>query len=137
MDALADLFAAAREAQKQAHAPYSDFPVGAAVLTPSGRIHVGCNVENASYPVGTCAEAGAIASMIVAGEKRITDLLVIGPRQPIVPCGACRQRIQEFADPATRIHCAGPDAIAATYRMSDLLPHAFGPEAVLEAAGRK
>lgn len=127
MDPVRELLAAACAAYQNAHAPYSDFPVGAAIRAASGRIYVGCNVENASYPVGTCAEAGAIAAMVVAGDTRISEIAVIGARRIVTPCGACRQRIAEFGDAATRIHCSGPGQATLNYTLGDLLPHAFGP----------
>src|SRR4051794_39846256 len=136
MDVIEQLLTVARAAQARAYAPYSNFPVGVALRTEGGTIHAGCNVENAAFPSGTCAEAGAIAAMVIAGETRITDLLVVGARQPISPCGACRQRIHEFATAATKIHCAGPDGVVATYAAADLLPHAFDPRSVLGAADK-
>jgi cytidine deaminase len=123
------LFEAALEAQRRAYAPYSGFKVGAAVQGESGAVYAGCNVENAAYPVGTCAEAGAIAAMIAAGERRITAFLVVGDGQKLVtPCGACRQRIREFGAPTTPIHVAGPDGVRNTFTLDDLLPCAFGPD---------
>jgi cytidine deaminase len=128
-DDLASLFAAARAAQASAYAPYSGFRVGAALRTESGQIFAGCNVENASYPVGTCAEAGAIAAMVVAGERRIAELVVVAEGEPLAtPCGACRQRIREFAAPDAPIHVANRDGIRARFTQSSLLPHSFGPD---------
>src|SRR3954463_12097202 len=102
--AITRLIEAARSAQRRAHAPYSRFPVGAAVLDELGRVHAGCNVENAAYPLGTCAEAGAIAAMVLAGGQRTGPLVVVaqGP-QPVTPCGGCRQRLREFALPDTPV----------------------------------
>jgi cytidine deaminase len=126
---LAALFAAASAAQLKAYAPYSRFNVGAAIRTPSGAIFAGCNVENAAYPQGACAEAGAISAMAMAGERRIAEILVIGDGEDLVtPCGGCRQRIREFADPDTAIHIAGPQGVRATFTLDELLPHSFGPE---------
>jgi cytidine deaminase len=123
------LFDAAREAQARAYAPYSDFKVGAAVQGESGAIYAGCNVENAAYPVGTCAEQAAIAVMVAAGERRIKAILVLGEGRTLVtPCGACRQRIREFAVPDTPVHVAGPDGVRSTFALEDLLPCAFGPD---------
>ncbi len=123
------LFDAARAAQAKAHAPYSRFSVGAAILSSSGRLFAGCNVENAAYPVGTCAEAGAIAAMVAAGERRIAAVLVCGDGAALVtPCGACRQRIREFAGPGTLVHVAGPDGIRQTFTLDELLPFSFGPD---------
>jgi cytidine deaminase len=124
----ADLLAAAEAARANAYAPYSKFQVGAAVRAASGAIFAGANVENAAYPVGTCAEAGAIAAMIAAGERVIVEVLVTGPGpDAITPCGACRQRIREFAAPDTKIHAAGPDGITMSFTLAALLPEAFGP----------
>ena len=110
--ALAELFAAAKAAQANAYAPYSRFKVGAALRTPSGAIFSGCNVENAAYPQGACAEAGAIAAMALAGKRRIAEILVVGDGEALcTPCGGCRQRIREFADPSTAIHIAGPEGV--------------------------
>jgi cytidine deaminase len=125
----ADLLDAALAAQKAAYAPYSGYQVGAALRTPSGRIFSGCNVENASFPVGLCAEAGAIAAMIAAGERIIAEMLVTGDGDVLAtPCGACRQRIGEFATPDTPIHVAGRGGIRASFTQSSLLPHSFGPD---------
>jgi cytidine deaminase len=126
---LDDLLAAARKAQALAYAPYSRFPVGAAVLSESGAVYAACNVENAAYPVGTCAEAGAIAAMVSAGERRIAAVLVLGAGEPLVtPCGTCRQRIREFAAPETPIHVAGPEGVRRSFRLDELLPYSFGPD---------
>jgi cytidine deaminase len=124
-----DLLAAARAVQQQAYAPYSRFTVGAALRTRSGRVFAGCNVENAAYPQGTCAEAGAIAAMVAAGEREIAVILTVCDGEMLsTPCGGCRQKIREFARPDTVIHAAGPDGVRATYTMPDLLPDGFGPE---------
>jgi cytidine deaminase len=123
-----ELFAAASAARAHAYAPYSGFPVGAAVRGGSGRVYAGCNVENAAYPVGTCAEAGAIAACVCAGETSIVAALVAAASPaPVTPCGACRQRLREFAGPATPIHAADQRGIRATFALGDLLPHSFGP----------
>jgi cytidine deaminase len=127
--ALAELFAAARSAQANAYAPYSRFKVGAALRTSGGAIYSGCNVENAAYPQGSCAEEGAIAAMALAGERRIAEILVVGDGDALcTPCGGCRQRIREFADPATVIHIAGQDGVRARFTLGDLLPESFGPD---------
>ena len=126
---LDGLFEAAKAAQGNAYAPYSDFKVGAAVATPEGEVFAGCNVENAAYPIGTCAEAAAIAAMIVAGRSRIAALLVLGEGEALVtPCGGCRQRIREFAAPDTPIHVADPSGVRRTFRLEELLPFSFGPD---------
>jgi cytidine deaminase len=124
-----ELFAAAKAVQKNAYAPYSHFPVGAAILTPSGRIHAGCNVENAAYPVGACAEAGAIAAMVAAGETAISVILTICDSIDVgTCCGGCRQRVREFATADTLIYACGPDGVRAVFTMEQLLPTSFGPE---------
>ncbi len=126
---LQSLFDAARVARARAYAPYSRFFVGAALRDADGRVHAGCNVENAAYPVGTCAEAGAIAAMVAEGGRAIRAMLVIGPGPGLVtPCGACRQRIREFAGPDTVIHVADDDGIRARFTLGALLPESFGPE---------
>lgn len=124
-----ELFAAAVAVQAKAYAPYSHFLVGAAILTPSGRIHAGCNVENAAYPVGTCAEAGAIAAMVASGDTQIAALLTVCDSQDVgTCCGGCRQRIREFAAPATPVYACGPGGVRAVFTMESLLPTSFGPE---------
>ena len=127
--ALRALFDAAAAARSRAYAPYSNFAVGAAIRTPSGAIHGGCNVENAAYPQGACAEAGAISAMVAAGARAIAEILVIGGGEGLcTPCGGCRQRIREFASAQTRIHIAGPEGVRASFARDELLPHSFGPE---------
>jgi len=126
---VGELFEAARDVQSRAYAPYSHFPVGAAILTPSGRIFVGCNVENAAYPVGACAEAGAIAAMVAGGEREIAVLATICDSIEVgTCCGGCRQRVREFAGADTPIYACGPDGVRAVFTMSELLPASFGPE---------
>lgn len=125
----ADLLTAARAAHEHAHCPYSHYPVGAAVRAESGRIYSGCNVENASYPEGTCAETGAIAAMVLAGERRIVEVVTItGGDSPGTPCGGCRQRLREFAGPDTPIHCATVGGQTSTATLGELLPASFGPD---------
>jgi len=126
---LAALFDAALAAQRRAYAPYSRFLVGAALRTEGGAIYAGCNVENAAYPQSACAESGAISMMVLAGERRIAEILVIGQGEGLcTPCGGCRQRIREFAAPQTPVHIAGPSGVRATFTLAELLPHSFGPE---------
>lgn len=123
------LFAAAKAAQAKAYAPYSRFRVGAALRSDTGGIHAGCNVENAAYPVGTCAEAGAIAAMILAGDRAITEILVLGEGPELcTPCGACRQRLREFGAASLKVHVAGPEGLRAHFTLGELLPHSFGPD---------
>ena len=116
-------------AMRRAYAPYSSFGVGAAVRADDGRVYAGCNVENAAYPIGNCAETSAIAAMIMGGAKRITAVAVAGPGQALVtPCGGCRQRIREFAAPDVPVYVAGEEGHRATFTLQELLPEAFGPE---------
>ncbi|MBM3635962.1 MAG: cytidine deaminase [Alphaproteobacteria bacterium] len=126
---LKSLFDAANEVAAKAYAPYSKFFVGAAIRTTTGQIIAACNVENAAYPTGTCAEAGAIAAMISQGETEIADIAIVGVKSnPCYPCGACRQRIFEFSNETTRIHVLDEKTKEPlTYSIQSLLPHAFGP----------
>ena len=130
MDAsIADLFDAASAAREQAYAPYSDYPVGAAVRTSTGEIYAGCNVENAAFPLGNCAEAAALAAMALAGGRSVAEVVVVtGGVTPGTPCGGCRQRIREFASPETLIHATTLDGNVVTMTMQQLLPMSFGPE---------
>jgi len=120
------LFEAAKAVRANAYAPYSGFKVGAALRSASGRVHCGCNVENAAYPEGTCAEAGAIAAMVAAGEGEIVELLVVveGPR-PASPCGGCRQKLAEFARPDTPVVLATVAGEMVRVTVGELLPGAF------------
>lgn len=128
MNDLDSLFNAALKAREQAYAPYSRFKVGAAILADDGKVYPGCNVENAAYPVGACAEAGAISAMIAGGARAIRAILVVGDGAELVtPCGACRQRIREFAAPETPIAIAGPEGIRVRFSLAELLPASFGP----------
>lgn len=126
---LDSLFAAARAVRDRAYAPYSGFQVGAAILSRGGHTFLGCNVENAAYPSGTCAEQAAIAAMITAGETDIEAIAIVGSAAaPCYPCGACRQRLREFASDNIRIIVGGTlgsERIETT--LDELLPHAFGP----------
>ncbi|WP_394181662.1 cytidine deaminase [Marinomonas posidonica] len=123
------LFDLAKAAMSQAYVPYSHFTVGAAILTASGELYSGCNVENASYPEGTCAEAGAIAAMVRDGETQIKEIYVMGEGDALVtPCGGCRQRIREFSSADTMIHICGPEGVRKSLTMNELLPFSFGPE---------
>ncbi len=123
------LIAAAIEAMPHAYAPYSNYTVGCALLAGNGKIYTGVNVENASYPEGTCAEAGAIAAMVRDGETRIRAVAVAGKEGDIItPCGGCRQRLSEFAPPATVVLACGPQGLLKRFVLGDLLPHAFTPE---------
>ena len=116
----------ARAVRENAHAPYSGFKVGAAIRTASGRVFIGVNVENAAYPEGTCAEAGAIAAMVAAGETRIAAVAVIGDApDPVTPCGGCRQKIAEFAPPGVEVTMANLQGDTLTLKIEELLPFAF------------
>jgi cytidine deaminase len=126
-----ELFKAALGVRPHAHAPYSRFPVGAALRTRSGAVFVGCNVENASFPEGWCAETSAIAVMASAtdpGDREIAAVCVVADTldgQLVGPCGGCRQRIAEFARPETLIHCYDPNGNGRSFRFAELLPAAF------------
>ena len=123
------LFKIASSARLHAHAPYSKFQVGAAILAGNGQIYSGCNVENAAYPIGTCAEAGAIAAMVRDGAQPIREILVIARGDKMcTPCGGCRQRIREFATGDTKIHVCGPEGLRRTFTRDELLPESFGPD---------
>ncbi len=121
-----DMLKAAQAAREQAHAPYSGFKVGACLRSGDGRLFAGCNVENIAYPQGQCAEAGAIGAMVAAGAKTIAEVVVVADGEPLcTPCGGCRQRLAEFADPAVVVHIAGPEGLRASFTLGELLPHAF------------
>ncbi|RBP81141.1 cytidine deaminase [Marinomonas rhizomae] len=124
-----ELFELAQSAMNKAYVPYSRFHVGAAILTANGKLYSGCNVENAAFPEGTCAEAGAIASMVLGGDTLIKDIYVIGKGEELVtPCGGCRQKIREFSSADTMIHICGEDGVRKSLTMNELLPFSFGPE---------
>ncbi len=116
----------AKAVRENAHAPYSGFKVGAAIRTASGKVFTGVNVENAAYPEGTCAEAGAIAAMVAAGETEIAEVAVVGDAPaPVTPCGGCRQKIAEFAPPGVGVTMANMVGDTLTLKIEELLPHAF------------
>ncbi len=120
------LLAAATAVRENAYAPYSRFKVGAALRAASGAIYSGCNVENVAYPEGTCAEAGAIAAMVAAGETRLAEILVIADSpDPVPPCGGCRQKIAEFAAPDAPVILCTTDGKSRTTTVADLLPGVF------------
>ena len=122
---MTDLRAAALAVRENAHAPYSDFKVGAALRTPSG-VFTGCNVENVAYPEGTCAEAGAIAAMVAGGETTILEAYVVaGSPEPVPPCGGCRQKLREFAEGSVAVTMATVDGAERAATVGDLLPGAF------------
>jgi homotetrameric cytidine deaminase len=125
----AELLAMAREAAGRAYAPYSRFPVGAAVRTADGRRFAGANVENAAYPQGQCAEASAIGALVAGGGGAIAEVVVAAPsRELCTPCGGCRQRLREFAAGDAPIHLADLERVRRTTTLAELLPLSFGPE---------
>jgi len=124
-----DLFIKASEVMKAAYVPYSKFKVGAAILDENDNYHVGCNVENAAYPIGNCAEASAISSMIVSKGTKIIAIAVTGYGDMLcTPCGGCRQRIREFASLNTPIIIGNEKKIQKIFTLKELLPYSFGPE---------
>ena len=126
---MSDLFDKARTVRENAHAPYSKFKVGAALRTVSGEEFIGCNVENSAYPQGTCAEAGAIAAMISAGEKEISEICIVADSpSPVSPCGGCRQKLAEFSTSSTKVHLANLKGILASHSLGELLPHCFSSD---------
>lgn len=124
---IQDLLERATEARNNAYAPYSKFSVGACLRGAKGGLHAGCNVENSAFPNGTCAETGAIAAMVLAGESRICELLVLGPDDEhlCAPCGGCRQRLHEFADAAMPVHIYGPGGLQLSTTLGQLMPYSF------------
>ncbi len=126
---VAELHAAAVAAQAHAHAPYSSFPVGAAVRTSSGAVYAGANVENAAYPQGWCAETSALAAMVANGERSVVAVLTVADGEMVTTCcGGCRQRLREFAALDTPVYAADRQGVRAVFTLGELLPHSFGPE---------
>ncbi len=125
MHKSSDLYSIAVQCRENAYAPYSKFKVGACILSAKGNVFAGCNVENASFPCGTCAEAGAISAMIAAGEKIIREILIVADTARILPCGNCLQKIAEFADENTLIYSADINGNIKTFKLSELLPQNF------------
>lgn len=129
MSTLDDMIAKALAVRENAYAPYSKFKVGACLRTDTGKLYAACNVENAAYPQGQCAEASAIGIMAAAGERRIVEVVVVGDGDELcTPCGGCRQRLNEFASPDTPVHVCGPEGVRKTFKLGELLPHSFGPD---------
>jgi cytidine deaminase len=125
---LQQLWAAARAAQARAYAPYSHYAVGAAIVDEHGVVHAGCNVENAAYPQGWCAEASALSALVMSGARRARGVLVVGTGGAwITPCGGCRQKLREFADGDMPIVSATAQALGPVHSLEQLLPHSFGP----------
>lgn len=136
MDTHTDtLILAAAEARSKAYVRYSGHPVGSAILADNGKVYVGCNVENAAYPLSLCAEPAAISAMILDGGKRIKHVVVSGPGAHLcTPCGGCRQRISEFADADTRLTVVDvKNTVLLDIPFWDLLPHAFNEDNLIEA----
>ena len=124
-----DLLEAARAARAYAYAPYSKFPVGAALQDEQGRIHAGCNVENAAYPQGLCAEAVALGHLVLAGGRRITAVAVVGVGPGLVtPCGGCRQKLREFGSDEVPVLVGDMTVMRGRFTLGELLPASFGPE---------
>ena len=124
-----DLIKKAIEVRKNAYAPYSNFLVGAAIKTKNGSVFSGCNVENAAYPEGTCAEAGAIAAMIASGEREIIEVVVAADSQtPVTPCGGCRQKLAEFSNSNVIVIFSNLNGEGGRMTVEQLLPGAFEKE---------
>lgn len=123
------LLQSAHDIREKAYAPYSKFKVGVALRAASGEIFVGVNVENAAYPEGTCAEAGAIAAMIAAGQTQIAEVAVIADAPtPVQPCGGCRQKLKEFSAPDVVVTMANLSGDKLVMTVAELLPGAFGKD---------
>lgn len=121
-----DLLTAAKAVRERAYAPYSNFKVGAAIQSTSGAVYVGCNVENVAYPEGTCAEAGAIAAMIAAGDLRIKHVAVVADSpEPVTPCGGCRQKLSEFGASDVPVTLAAMNGRVLQMTLGALLPGGF------------
>jgi homotetrameric cytidine deaminase len=115
----------ARTAMGRARAPYSRFDVGAALRDEAGRLHAGANVENASYPEGSCAETSAIGALVAAGGTAIREIAVMADTELVTPCGGCRQRLAELAAPDVAVHLCGPEGVRRTVTLGELLPLGF------------
>ncbi|OLP52632.1 cytidine deaminase [Rhizobium rhizosphaerae] len=125
------LFSAARAAMAKAHAPYSKFPVGAAILAEDGATYAGANIENLSFPEGWCAETTAISHMVMGGGKRIKAVAVVAEKLALCPpCGGCRQRLAEFSGPDTLVFLCDEAGVQKRMRMDELLPHAFATDTI-------
>ena len=132
-----ELYEIALKARENAYAPYSKFKVGAVILSKNNKVFCGCNVENASYPCGTCAEAGAISAMIAGGEKAIKEILIVADTKRILPCGNCLQKIAEFADETTIVHSADINGNIKTFKLKELLPQNFKSEDMNNETGSR
>lgn len=128
-DGVEELIEEARRAQTKAYARYSGYAVGAALRAASGRIYGGCNVENAAYPLSQCAEANAVAAMVLGGDREISAVAIVGPGEVLcMPCGGCRQALAEFGRADVPIHICGPAGEVVKESLGGLIPRAFGPE---------
>ena len=128
------LMAEAVKARRRAYAPYSRFPVGAALLAKDGRVFHGCNVENVSYGLTICAERNAVGAMVLGGKKPVAVAIVVDSREPTPPCGMCRQALAEF-EPDLAVLGVTPDGARERWSLSDLLPGAFRSAALEEGQG--
>jgi cytidine deaminase len=125
---LQSLLTASQSARTLSHSPYSRYAVGAAVLDELGVVHAGCNIENAAYPQGWCAEATALGAMVMAGGKRALAIVVSGPGPDVItPCGGCRQKLREFGDEDLLVIAADPSGVKQSWTLGQLLPASFGP----------
>ena len=125
---------AATQVRERAYAPYSNFKVGAAIRADSGAIYAGCNVENVAYPEGTCAEAGAIAALVAAGETALTEVYVIAASpMPVTPCGGCRQKLAEFGAGDVAVTMATTGGTEMVMTLAELLPGAFTPDHMVKS----
>ena len=132
-DGVEELIEEARRAQAKAYARYSGYAVGAALRAASGRIYAGCNVENAAYPLSQCAEANAVAAMVLGGDREIAAVAIVGPGEVLcTPCGGCRQALAEFGNAGVRIHIRGPTGDVVEESLGVLIPHAFGRENLVD-----
>jgi cytidine deaminase len=121
-----DLYLAAKEAMAKAYAPYSKFPVGAAIRTEDGRVFTGANIEVASYPEGWCAETTALGHYVMGGGGRIVEIAVVAEKMAkCSPCGGCRQRLAEFSQADTKLYLCDDGGVAETVKMGDMLPYGF------------
>ncbi len=128
MDSLhREMITQATQAYRNAYAPYSNFPVGVCIRSEDDQLFSGCNAENAAYPVGTCAESNAIGAMIVSGQRRVKEVVIMTPNAKLLPpCGACRQQLYEFSSPETRVHLYNMNGDHKTLTVGELLPEPFG-----------
>ena len=125
MENIQKMLELAQTCRLRAYTPYSHFKVGAAILCENGNLFGGCNVENASFPCGTCAEAGAVSAMVAGGQSKIKEILIIADTTIILPCGNCLQKILEFGDENTLIHSANLAGLVKTFKLCDLIPNFF------------